>query len=55
MRLIRCILDPLINRRAPINHANPRFATSRGQAVRRRDLARRAGQCQLAWRYYLTW
>ena len=30
MRLIRCILDPPNNRRAPINHANPRFATSRG-------------------------
>ena len=26
MRLIRCILDPLINRRAPINHANPRLS-----------------------------
>jgi len=23
MRLIRCTLDPLINRRARINHANP--------------------------------
>jgi hypothetical protein len=23
MRLIRCILDPLVNRRARINHANP--------------------------------
>ena len=31
--VIRCILDPLINRRARINHANPRFATSRGQAA----------------------
>ena len=27
VRLIRCILGPLINRGAPINHANPRFAT----------------------------
>ena len=27
MRLIRCILDPLINRRARINHANPAVRT----------------------------
>src|SRR5262249_132534 len=33
IRLIRCIPDPLINRRARINHANPRFATSREQAA----------------------
>ena len=33
MRLIGCILDPPNNRRARINHANPQFATSRGQAA----------------------
>jgi hypothetical protein len=33
MWLIRCIPDPLINRRTQINHANPRFATRRGQAA----------------------
>ena len=33
MRLIGCILDPPNNRRARIDHANPRFATSRGGCV----------------------
>jgi hypothetical protein len=32
-RLIRCTIVPLIHRQARINHANPRFATSRGQAA----------------------
>ena len=30
-RLIRCTIVPLIHRQARIDHANPRFATSRGQ------------------------
>jgi hypothetical protein len=37
MRLIRCILDPLINRRAPINHANPRLQPA-GAGPRRRAM-----------------
>ena len=31
-RLIRCTIVPLIHRQARINHANPRFATSRSAA-----------------------
>jgi len=33
MRLIGCTLDPLINRRARINHANPQSSCWRGCAL----------------------
>jgi len=50
MRLIGCTLDPLINRRARINHANPQSSCWRGAHCARgaddaaEDAGRRAGR-----------